>query len=100
MCVVGLPEGKELGEWNRKICEEILNRNFPNLTKDIKLSIQYLSKSKHDQYKGNYIEAHHIQTAEAKDKDKILKGEGGAHLKTIKMTAEEKKRGEKPHYQS
>lgn len=44
-----------MAEWNRKIFEEILAKNFPNLVKDIKLSILKLSKTTHDQCKENHI---------------------------------------------
>lgn len=54
-----------MGEWNRKIFKEIIAKNFLNLIRDIKLSIQKLSKSKHNQYKENHIGAHCIQTAKS-----------------------------------
>lgn len=75
-----------------------IDQKLSKFDKDIRLSIQYLSKSKHDQYKENYIEAHHIQTAKAKDKD-LESNQKKAHPKTIKMTAEEREK-KTEHYQS
>ena len=74
ICVIGVPEGEERKKGSKKIFEEVIAENFPNMGREIINQIQEVQRVPgRINPKRNALRHIAIKVAKIKEKDKILK---------------------------
>ena len=72
--IIGVPEGEERGKGPKKIFEEIIVENFPNMGKGIATQVQEAQRVPYRIKLGRNTPRHIvIKLAKIKDKEKLLK---------------------------
>ena len=74
ICIIGVPEGEEREKGPKKIFEEIIVKNFPNMVKEIATQVQEVQRVPHRINPRRNMPRHIvIKLAKIKDKEKLLK---------------------------
>ena len=70
--IIGVPE-EEREKGPKKIFEEIIVENFPNMGKEIATQVQEAQSPREDKPKEKHAKTHSNQIGKLKDKEKLLK---------------------------
>ena len=71
--IIGVPEGEEREKGPKKIFEEIIIENFPNMGKEIASQVQEAESPIQDKPKEKQTKTHSNKLAKIKEKEKLLK---------------------------
>ena len=88
ICVIGVPEGEERKKGSKKIFEEVIAENFPNMEKEIVNQVQEAQRVPgRVRPRRNTLRHIVIKMTKIKDRDKILRATWEKQQITYKGTA-------------